>query len=1036
MGRIVKIFLGVVVLLIAVVVAGVAYVASLDKNDIASLITDQTGRKVDISGDFKLEILTLTPSVTVEGLTIANAGWGSRPEMIKLGRFATQVELMPLLSGDVRVKYVVLEGLDVMAETDAKGLGNWVFGPSVAKEEEKAGAVTVPVVEKVQLKDVRVVYKDGATGEQIEVILDNLDVSSKDQNSPVIMALAGSFNSAPYTASGEFGAVKTLLLGGRPYPIKLVAEVLGAKLTVSGSIAKPREVEGMDLKVSVEGIDLTQTAGKARRLVPALKDMTVPPVGPFRIAASIKGSQAAPAISGLDVSIGQTDKILITASGGIEDAINIKGVDITVAAKGPDLTATIGMAKPFVPALKDIAIPDIGPYDVAATVKGSLEALSVTGLKADIGRKGTLQITAKGGIEDAINVKGVDITVAVKGSDLTATIGMGKPFVPALKKMTIPDIGPYDVALAIKGSLDALTISNLAANIGREGTLQITAKGGIEDAINVKGVDITVAAKGPDLTATIGMGKPFVPALKEMTIPDIGPYDVAATLKGSLEALAVTSLNVNIGRAKNLLVTASGGIEDAINVKGLDLTVGIRGDDISGFSDLAQTELPDLPPFTLAAKINDQGGAYNVQDLNVTIGRSDLQGSVSVALGGQRPVAKADLTSTLLDLDQMLPKGKGKPAAPAAKKKSDGRVFPADPLPLEGLQAADANLAFSGKRIVSQGVKIDNVSVVLSLKNGRLDIKPLKALVSGGAIDGTVVLDSGKPIPDMVVDLKVNQFDYGAFLKQMGQDDLLRGKVDLVADIKGQGGSVRAIMAGLDGKVDVISQNGKIDSKLLNIVSADVLSAFPGVDSKGDKDLRCLVVRFDVSKGQATGKAILLETGGLTMIGTGGINLAAETLKLRFDPRAKKKSLLKAAIPFEVGGTLASPSVTPDMTAVATGAVKTVTGAAMNTVTGVAKGGAGLLGSVLGGGKQQQDTGGTVDETDYCALALAGKPLVASKITVIKPAAPAPQPAAQPTTTTNAPLPPPPGKKKGTVDKTIEDISKGVGGALKGLFGN
>jgi uncharacterized protein involved in outer membrane biogenesis len=441
--------------------------------------------------------------------------------------------------------------------------------------------------------------------------------------------------------------------------------------------------------------------------------------------------------------------------------------------------------------------------------------------------------------------------------------------------------------------------------------------------------------------------------------------------------------------------------------------------------------LPDLPPFTLAAKINDKGGAYNVQDLDVRVGRSDLKGSASVALTGERPVAKVELTSTLLDLDQMLPKGKEKPSAPAAKKKDDGRVFPADPLPLDGLQAADVNLTFNGKRIVNQGMNIDNVSVALSLNNGRLDIKPLKALVSGGTIDGTVLLDGRKPNADMLVDLKVNQLDYGALLKKMGQDDLVRGKVDVVADIKGRGSSVRAIMAGLSGKLNVTSQNGKIASKLLNILSADILSALPGVDSKGDKELRCLVMRFDVVKGQAAGKAILLETGGLTMIGAGGINLADETLKLHFDPKAKKANLLKAAVPFDVGGTLASPSVTPDMTAVATGAVNTVTGIA----GGISKGGTGLLGSVLGGGKPQQDAGGTVDETDYCALALTGKPLVASKTTVIKPAAPAPQPTAKPTTTTTAPLPPPPAKEESAVDKTIEDVKKGVGGALKGLFG-
>ena len=116
------------VLLIAVVVAAVAVLSSLDFNDYKGVIAEEakkaTGRDLKISGDLKLNI-SLTPSLYVDGVTFANAPWGSRPDMVTLKRLEAEVALLPLLSSKVDVKRVVLIGLDLLAETDKQGRGNW-----------------------------------------------------------------------------------------------------------------------------------------------------------------------------------------------------------------------------------------------------------------------------------------------------------------------------------------------------------------------------------------------------------------------------------------------------------------------------------------------------------------------------------------------------------------------------------------------------------------------------------------------------------------------------------------------------------------------------------------------------------------------------------------------------------------------------------------------------------------------------------------------------------------------------------------------
>ena len=121
MKRVLRILFVIGFLLIALVVAGVAVLSSMDFNQYKGLIAEQasdaTGRKLIIDGELELNI-SLNPSVSVDGVSFANASWGSKPEMLTLERFAAEISLIPLLSGDIQVKRVVLYGADLLLETD------------------------------------------------------------------------------------------------------------------------------------------------------------------------------------------------------------------------------------------------------------------------------------------------------------------------------------------------------------------------------------------------------------------------------------------------------------------------------------------------------------------------------------------------------------------------------------------------------------------------------------------------------------------------------------------------------------------------------------------------------------------------------------------------------------------------------------------------------------------------------------------------------------------------------------------------------
>jgi len=409
-------------------------------------------------------------------------------------------------------------------------------------------------------------------------------------------------------------------------------------------------------------------------------------------------------------------------------------------------------------------------------------------------------------------------------------------------------------------------------------------------------------------------------------------------------------------------------------------------------------------------------GIYRLDELKAEIDKTSFLGNVSVKLAGvPRPSLTADLSSPLIDLDSLLPKdSKGQ------AKENKKRVFPADPIPLDGLNGADARINLKVARLLTGGISINDIEAVVALNDGKLNLKPFKALVGGGKLNAAL----GVSANGVSLNLTADKIDYGNLLGQLKMTNIATGTVDAKIDLNGRGNSVRAIMAGLNGSLRLVTQGGKVESGLLNVLSADIMSALPFVDSKGDKSIRCGVVDFNIRKGQAAAKALIFETGGLSMIGKGGINLADETIDLKVDPRAKKVSLLQLAmVPLNVGGTLANPSAVPDLAGTAVGVV---TGA-VSTAKDLATGGVSAIGDLVGlGGKKGTSNSANLDDTDYCKLALAGQPVVRVESKAKAQSAPPPVKDESKSSST---------KTMDKVDENLNKLGKGLGGALKGLFG-
>src|SRR4030067_2162617 len=116
MKKLIGICLGVIVIVIIAVVIAISMVdVNRYKGDVIQLVQEKTGRQFAVDGEFKLA-LSLVPTVVVEGVKFGNADWGSRPDMLTVGRLEIQVSLIPLLSNTIKVDRLILIAPEMLLE--------------------------------------------------------------------------------------------------------------------------------------------------------------------------------------------------------------------------------------------------------------------------------------------------------------------------------------------------------------------------------------------------------------------------------------------------------------------------------------------------------------------------------------------------------------------------------------------------------------------------------------------------------------------------------------------------------------------------------------------------------------------------------------------------------------------------------------------------------------------------------------------------------------------------------------------------------
>ncbi len=539
--------------------------------------------------------------------------------------------------------------------------------------------------------------------------------------------------------------------------------------------------------------------------------------------------------------------------------------------------------------------------------KAALPAVAVQKLRIEKGalsyRDGKTKRTMNLAV-DRLDVEAKDLA-----SPLTVDLAAGyngKPFTLAGTMGPLGDLQapskPYPVKLAFKVGANTIEV---------EGTMG--------KPMEAAGLDLTLTAKGSELAE--------LATLADQKVPAVGPFVAKAKVTGSMQALSVAGIDASIGKAEQVLVKASGAVKDALNARGIDIRVAVESQDLKSAAKTWGRELPPVPTLNVSTRVRDIQGGYGFDELKAGIGKSSLTGNGAVITGGQRPKLRAQIASPLLDLSELLPQGAAVPVASEGPKSpqpaGDKRVFPADPLPLESLKSADADVDLKVDRLVLPNkVPVEALVVRVGLAGGQLEVRPLSGRVGGGTINGQLALDASKgKTAVLATKIDAKAVDLGQVMRQMGKPDLVTGaKTDVSVDLKGSGASVRDLMAGLTGDLLLVLGEGKINNKFVDFLGADVLTQVveklnPLGKSDPQTDLKCGVVKFTAKNGTAaTDKGIAFETTKMTVVSSGTADLKTEGIdfSLRPNPRGAGTGVGELVKLMRVRGTLGEPKIGVD----------------------------------------------------------------------------------------------------------------------------
>ncbi|MCD6297112.1 MAG: AsmA family protein [Deltaproteobacteria bacterium] len=327
---------------------------------------------------------------------------------------------------------------------------------------------------------------------------------------------------------------------------------------------------------------------------------------------------------------------------------------------------------------------------------------------------------------------------------------------------------------------------------------------------------------------------------------------------------------------------------------------------------------------SMALKLNLKGDPQNISASDGVLDLDDSKLTFSVrAKEFSKPDVKFDLNLDKIDVDRYLPppsekkpeQAEKKAAAPAPEKKKTDYT-PLRKLVLEG--------TIRSGEIKAHGAKIRDLNMRITGKKGLFHLDPLALKLYEGDMSFRGTLDVRRDTPRTDMKLRIKQVQVGPLLKDLMKKDFIEGTVKADMDIRMAGDDADGIKRTLNGKGDLLFNDGAIVGIDLAGMIRNVKATF-GLAEKGAEkprtDFSELHAPFTIKNGLVHTPKTSMKSPLLRVLVAGDAHLVKESLDFRVEPKVvttikgqgDTKQRSGIMVPVLISGTFSEPKFRPDL---------------------------------------------------------------------------------------------------------------------------
>jgi len=234
-------------LAIAMLAAGLS-IASYFRAPLIRLLSACAGREIEIQGSLQAHLVSLTPRLIAENVTIRNPPWMPPGATAEVARLSLVVELLPLFSHSVVIRRLEADGATLHLVRDSAGRANWQWTEPGKRED--AGA---PIILSLSIRQAHVELDDAPRQLQFEGIVTAQDVPEAQRIPWLRVVGAGQLNgrAAAFAINGDpFVGIKAK----QPYRFTFAERSSGSRLDGHGFLPRPFDFGALNVTFAAAGL--------------------------------------------------------------------------------------------------------------------------------------------------------------------------------------------------------------------------------------------------------------------------------------------------------------------------------------------------------------------------------------------------------------------------------------------------------------------------------------------------------------------------------------------------------------------------------------------------------------------------------------------------------------------------------------------------------------------------------------------------------------------------------------------------------------